>query len=250
MSARRKIIETRDITKIYGMGDVSVAALDGVSISIRAGEFVAIMGPSGSGKSTLMHILGCLSQPTSGQYLLDGEDVSRMDKVQLASIRNQKIGFIFQAYNLLARTSALRNVTLPLLYNRENSKTQEEGEAKARSVLELVGLGERIDHQPQELSGGQQQRVAIARALVNDPLMVIADEPTGNLDSHSGEEIMNLLHKLHSKGTTIVMVTHDPKIAAHTQRTINLLDGKVAKIVHNGKSGRQGKKAKARHEAV
>jgi putative ABC transport system ATP-binding protein len=250
MKARRKIIETKGITKIYGMGDVSVMALNGISISIQAGEFVAIMGPSGSGKSTLMHILGCLSQPTSGQYFLDEEDVSSLDKVQLAAIRNQKIGFIFQAYNLLPRTTALRNVTLPLLYNRINPKTQEEGEEKAQTVLELVGLGDRMDHQPQELSGGQQQRVAIARALVNDPLMVIADEPTGNLDSHSGEEIMNLLHKLHAQGTTIVMVTHDPKIAAHTQRTINLLDGCVAKIVHNGKKHKQAGSRKAQHETV
>lgn len=235
MIDKREIIETIDITKVFGMGDVSVAALKGVSIEINAGEFVAIMGPSGSGKSTLMHILGCLSQPTNGQYILDGEDVSSLDKVQLAGIRNKKIGFVFQAYNLLSRTTALRNVTLPLLYNHANPKTMEEGDEKAKAVLELVGLSDRMYHQPQELSGGQQQRVAIARALVNDPVLVIADEPTGNLDSHSGEEIMNLLHKLHSQGTTIVMVTHDPKIAEHTQRTINLMDGLVDNIVHNGK---------------
>jgi len=235
MSAHHKIIETIDITKVYGMGDVSVAALKGVSIHIDQGEFVAIMGPSGSGKSTLMHILGCLSTPTSGQYILDGEDVSHLDKIQLASIRNQKLGFVFQAYNLLSRTTALQNVMLPLLYNHINASTAEEGLEKARSMLELVGLGDRMDHQPQELSGGQQQRVAIARALINNPLMVIADEPTGNLDSHSGEEIMNLLHKLHAQGTTIVMVTHDPRIAAHTQRTIHLMDGLVADVVKNGK---------------
>jgi putative ABC transport system ATP-binding protein len=235
MMDKREIIETIDITKVFGIGDVSVAALKGVSIEINAGEFVAIMGPSGSGKSTLMHILGCLSQPTNGQYILDGEDVSSLDKVQLAGIRNKKIGFVFQAYNLLSRTTALRNVTLPLLYNHANPKTMEEGDEKAKAVLELVGLSDRMYHQPQELSGGQQQRVAIARALVNDPVLVIADEPTGNLDSHSGEEIMNLLHKLHSQGTTIVMVTHDPKIAEHTQRTINLMDGLVDNIVHNGK---------------
>jgi len=235
MSAPRAIIETHDITKVYGMGDVSVAALGGVSIRIDQGEFVAIMGPSGSGKSTLLHILGCLSQPTTGQYLLDGEDVSNLDKAQLAGMRNRKLGFIFQSYNLLARTTALRNVTLPLLYNHEKKTTPAEGDAKARRMLELVGLGDRIEHEPHELSGGQQQRVAIARALVNDPVMVIADEPTGNLDSHAGTEIMNVLHKLHAQGTTIVMVTHDPAIAAHTQRTIHLMDGLVAEVVHNGK---------------
>jgi putative ABC transport system ATP-binding protein len=233
--AERTIIETIDVTKIYGMGDISVAALDGVSIQIHAGEFVAIMGPSGSGKSTLMHILGCLSRPTAGQYILDGEDVSGMDKKQLASIRNRKLGFIFQAYNLLARTPALRNVTLPLLYNREKEISQAEMDEKAQAMLELVGLGDRLNHQPQELSGGQQQRVAIARALVNDPVMIIADEPTGNLDTRSGEEIMSLLHKLHKGGATIVIVTHDPEISAHTQRTIHLLDGKVEQVVKNGK---------------
>ena len=235
MMDSQKIIETIDITKVFGMGDVSVAALKGVSIEIHAGEFIAIMGPSGSGKSTLRHILGCLSKPTSGQYILDGEEVSNMDKVELAGIRNKKIGFVFQAYNLLARTTALRNVTLPLLYNHANPKTVEEGDEKAKAMLELVGLADRIHHQPQELSGGQQQRVAIARALINDPVLVIADEPTGNLDSHSGIEIMNLLHKLHVQGTTIVMVTHDSKIAEHTQRTINLMDGLVDTVVHNGK---------------
>ena len=234
MMADRTIIKTAELTKIYGLGDIRVAALDGVSIHIEAGEFVAIMGPSGSGKSTLMHILGCLSRPTSGDYILDGEAVAHMDKKELADIRNRKIGFIFQAYNLLARTTALRNVTIPLLYDRKNKKPTSEMDEKAKAMLELVGLTDRMDHQPQELSGGQQQRVAIARALVNDPIMIIADEPTGNLDSASGEEIMDILHQLHQQGATIVMVTHDPEIAAHTQRTIHLLDGKIANIVRNG----------------
>jgi putative ABC transport system ATP-binding protein len=233
------IIETIDITKIFGMGATSVTALNGVSLKIRQGEFVAIMGPSGSGKSTLMHILGCLSRPTSGHYILDGEDVSTLDNKQLAVIRNQKIGFVFQAYNLLPRTTALHNVMLPLVYDRRDHKTTEENEKKALAMLERVGLKERTQHQPQELSGGQQQRVAIARALINNPVMIIADEPTGNLDSHSGEEIMNLLHEIHQQGATIVIVTHDPQIAAHTERTLVLLDGKIEKIIQNGQATQQ-----------
>jgi putative ABC transport system ATP-binding protein len=230
----KTIIETMDLTKIYGMGDATVAALDGVSIEIKAGEFVAIMGPSGSGKSTLMHILGCLSRPTSGQYILDGQDVSNMTKKELAFVRNQKLGFIFQAYNLLPRTTALRNVMMPLLYDRNHHFSQEEGEQRALKMLELVGLGDRTHHQPQELSGGQQQRVAIARALINNPVLIIADEPTGNLDSHSGREILNLLRDLHRHGVTIVMVTHDPITAEYTQRVIHLADGKIDRIKHNG----------------
>ncbi len=230
----RTIIETIDLTKVYGMGDATVAALDGVSLQIKAGEFVAIMGPSGSGKSTLMHILGCLSRPTAGKYILDGQDISDMSKTELAIVRNEKLGFIFQAYNLLPRTDALRNVTMPLLYDRNRKLTNEEGEQKALKMLELVGLADRIHHQPQELSGGQQQRVAIARALINDPVLIIADEPTGNLDSRSGREILNLLRTLHQQGVTIVMVTHDPLTAEYTQRVIHLADGKIDKIKHNG----------------
>jgi putative ABC transport system ATP-binding protein len=231
------IIETHDLTKVYGEGDAAVTALNGVSMAIQAGEFVAIMGPSGSGKSTLMHILGCLSRPTAGRYILDSEDVSNLDNRELAAIRNRKIGFVFQAYNLLPRTTAVRNVELPLLYNRTVRRNAQENEELAREMLEKVGLGDRMDHQPQELSGGQQQRVAIARALVNHPLMLIADEPTGNLDSHSGADIMNLMHEIHAQGATIVIVTHDPKIAAHTQRTIELRDGQISKVTHNGHGG-------------
>jgi len=230
----KTIIETIDLTKVYGMGDATVAALDGVSLEIKAGEFVAIMGPSGSGKSTLMHILGCLSRPTAGKYILDGQDISDMSKSELALVRNEKLGFIFQAYNLLPRTDALRNVTMPLLYDRNRKISKEDGEEKALRMLELVGLGDRIHHQPQELSGGQQQRVAIARALINDPVLIIADEPTGNLDSRSGRDILNLLRTLHQQGVTIVMVTHDPLTAEYTQRVIHLADGKIDQIKHNG----------------
>lgn len=234
MSAQT-IIETQDVTKVFGMGDASVIALRGITLQIQAGEFVAIIGPSGSGKSTLMHILGCLSRPTAGHYILDGQDVSNMDNRELATMRNQKIGFVFQAYNLLSRTSALRNVELPLVYDRraEQHKTPEQAEALAREMLIKVGLGDRIRHQPQELSGGQQQRVAIARALINNPVILIADEPTGNLDTHSGQEIMALLHDIHEQGATIVIVTHDPTIAAHTQRRIEVRDGLIEQAGHD-----------------
>jgi putative ABC transport system ATP-binding protein len=228
------IIETVDISKQYGMGDATVSALNSISLTIKAGEFVGIMGPSGSGKSTLMHILGCLSRPTSGTYTLDGIDVSKLNKAELAIIRNQKIGFIFQAYNLLPRTTALRNVMLTLLYNREKRYNESESEEMAKKMLDVVGLSDRMNHQPQELSGGQQQRVAIARALINNPALIIADEPTGNLDTHSGAEVLAILEKLHESGSTIVMVTHDARIAAHTQHIIHLEDGDVKNIEHNG----------------
>ena len=224
---KQTIIQTMDVTKIYGMGEVQVRALDGVSVRIEENEFVAIMGPSGSGKSTLMNILGCLDRPTSGSYLLAGEDVSDLDKAQLAAIRNRQIGFVFQSYNLLPRTSALENVMLPLLYNRHNSMTDAEQKEKALEVLASVGLTDRAQHQPQELSGGQGQRAAIARALVNDPVIILADEPTGNLDTKSSEEILGLLTELHDGGSTIVMVTHEMEIAAFAQRTIRFRDGRI-----------------------
>jgi putative ABC transport system ATP-binding protein len=243
------IIQTIDVKKVYGMGEISVAALDGVSITIDEGEFVAVMGPSGSGKSTLMNILGCLDRPTEGRYILDSEDVSEMDRKQLAGIRNRRIGFIFQSYNLLPRTSALKNIMLPLFYNRNHKRSADEREAMARDVLERVGLGDRLNHQPQELSGGEQQRVAIARALVDDPVLILADEPTGNLDTRSGEEIMGLLYKLHQDGRTIVMVTHDPEIAIHTERTIHLRDGRIEKVVNNGSGSEPLEGEKVRHES-
>lgn len=228
------IIRTENLTKVYGFGDSAVTALNGVSLEVQAGEFVAIMGPSGSGKSTLMHILGCLSRPSAGRYFLDGQDVSNLENRDLAAIRNKKIGFVFQAYNLLPRTNALRNVMLPLMYDRVDHVSPEQSEQMAREILINVGLEDRMDHQPQELSGGQQQRVAIARALVNHPVLLIADEPTGNLDSHSGADIMDLLHEIHEKSATIVIVTHDPRIASHTQRVIELRDGRVDKETDNG----------------
>jgi putative ABC transport system ATP-binding protein len=221
------------LTKIYGSGEIAVTALDGVNLTIDEGEFVAIMGPSGSGKSTLMNILGCLDRPTKGRYWLGGEDVSKLNKTRLARVRNHKIGFVFQSYNLLPRTSALKNVMLPLQYNTNgrNAKGAAERQTLAIQALELVGLTDRVHHRPNELSGGQQQRVAIARALVNDPLMILADEPTGNLDSRSAEEIVAILHQLHQRGRTIVMITHEPDMAAHAQRIIELRDGRVVAIV-------------------
>ncbi|HSG17045.1 MAG TPA: ABC transporter ATP-binding protein [Anaerolineae bacterium] len=237
--SKQTIIEIHALRKYYGIGDIQVKALDGVDIQIQAGEFVAIMGQSGSGKSTLMNIIGCLDRPTEGRYILNGMDVSNMSKVQLAAIRNQQIGFVFQSFNLLARTSALRNVMLPLVYKRtENggSLSQAQRGEQAMAALEAVGLADRAHHEPMELSGGQRQRVAIARALVNDPALILADEPTGNLDTQTGEEIMVLLHELHARGRTIVMVTHEAYIARQTGRTIQLSDGKIAHIERNGRT--------------
>ena len=219
------VVDARDITKVFKMGDVEVQALRGVSIQIARSEVVSIMGPSGSGKSTLMNILGCLDKPTSGEYVLDGEQVANLNDDQLSSIRNRKVGFVFQAFNLLPRESALANVELPLRYAGQPSS---KARAAAKEALEAVGLGNRLNHHPNELSGGQQQRVAIARAMVNHPAIILADEPTGALDSHSGKEIMDLMLRLNAESaTTLIFVTHDSNIAAMTQRVIHLKDGLI-----------------------
>lgn len=218
------VIETHDLKKIYKMGEIQVRALDGVDVKIQRGSIVSIMGPSGSGKSTLMNLLGCLDRPTSGEYVLDGVQVSKMNDDQLAAARNKMVGFVFQSFNLLTRQTALSNVELPLRYAGITKNRKE----KAIEALNSVGLGDRITHRPTELSGGQQQRVAIARALINDPSIIMADEPTGNLDSKSGREIMDLILSLNqSRKTTIIIVTHDMNVANQTQRIIHLSDGKV-----------------------
>ena len=221
------IIELRNLVKVYCIGETQVNALQGVSYAIEQGDFLAVMGPSGSGKSTLMNILGCLDKPTSGEYILAGEDVSKFDKNKLARIRNQKIGFVFQSFNLLARTTALENTELPLLYSTTNGKDMTE---RARAALAAVGLKDRAHHKTNQLSGGEQQRVAIARALLNNPTLILADEPTGNLDSRTSSEIMNIFKTLNEeKGMTMIMVTHEPDIAAWARKRIHLKDGLIVR---------------------
>jgi putative ABC transport system ATP-binding protein len=229
------MIEIENITKVYQMGETEVRALNGISLKIEDGEWVAITGPSGSGKSTLMAILGCLDSPTSGSYQLDGIDVAKMRDDQLAAVRNKKIGFVFQTFNLLARTSALENVTLPLLYATGNHQRD-----RAKAALEAVGLGDRMGHRPNELSGGQQQRVAIARALVTEPSIVLADEPTGNLDSRTSRDVFDLFAQVVHQGKTLLMVTHDKELAQRVPRIVEILDGRITRdeyVNHTGWAG-------------
>lgn len=227
-----RMLELTNLKKFYQMGTTTVRALDGVNLTVKKNEFTAIMGASGSGKSTLMNILGCLDTPSEGSYTLNGKEVGRMDDDQLATVRNLHLGFVFQSFNLLPRLTALKNAALPLIYARDpgahaHHATPLDRDRKAAEMLELVGLGHRADHKPSELSGGERQRVAIARALINEPDIILADEPTGNLDSSTAEEIMALLKKLHLQGQTIIMVTHEPDIAAYAKRIIRLKDGKI-----------------------
>ncbi len=224
----RPVIVLRRVVKTYAMGEVEVQALRGVSLEIERGDFVAIMGASGSGKSTLMNIVGCLDVPTRGRYLLDGVDVRALDDSQLAEIRNRKIGFVFQSFNLIPRTTAIHNVELPLIYARVNTKLRRQ---RALEALDRVGLADRIDHQPSELSGGQQQRVAVARALVTNPSLVLADEPTGNLDSVATQEVLQVFSRLNAEGRTVMIITHEPDVAAHCKRMVHLKDGHVTEDV-------------------
>ena len=233
-SPETRVIEIENVTKVYRMGEIEVHALRGVSFHVNRGEFVAIMGPSGSGKSTLMNVIGCLDRPTDGLYLLNGQDVSNMKDWQLAHIRNREIGFVFQQFNLLARTPAQRQVELPLMYAGVGARERHQ---RARQALEIVGLAGRASHRPDELSGGEQQRVAIARALVTDPSIILADEPTGNLDSKAGEEVLRVFEQLNEQGITVIYVTHDASIAAHSQRAIHILDGRIVSDAASGESG-------------
>jgi putative ABC transport system ATP-binding protein len=221
-----EIIRLSEVSKVYGSGDATVNAVDDVTLSVREGDFLAVMGPSGSGKSTLMHILGCLDVPTSGEYRFAGEDVSRMNERELASIRNRRIGFVFQQFHLLASMSAWRNVELPLLYRSARDRKQ-----MAMNALAQVGLTTRVQHRPNQLSGGQQQRVAIARALVTDPTMILADEPTGNLDSKASREVLDILRGLNASGHTIILITHDPNVAGVAERVVEMADGRLAERI-------------------
>ncbi len=227
MIVAQHVIEIENLTRVYQMGETEVRALDGVTLKVEPGEFLAVMGPSGSGKSTFMNIIGCLDRPTSGRYVLEGVDVSSLGRDARAEIRNDKIGFVFQNFNLLSRTAAVENVELPLLYSRKSKLTDEESHARAMRALERVGLKDRWDHTSAQLSGGQQQRVAIARSLVNEPAILLADEPTGNLDSKTSEEVMAIFQGLNDEGKTVVLITHEPDIAQFARRIVTFRDGKV-----------------------